>query len=464
VNGVKNVLPEQLLQSLQTVNGFDRDRFVDVHETGEQVVSLRFNPSKINPGEEKRFPGSEKIPWSSYGYYLPSRPSFTLDPLLHGGVYYVQEASSMFIEQCLSQHTDLSATLKVLDLCAAPGGKSTLIQSLISDESLLVSNEVIKTRVSVLTENLSKWGAPNTIVTNNDPRDFGRIENYFDVMVADAPCSGSGLFRRDMNAVSEWSSDAVTMCSQRQQRILSDALPALNNGGLLVYSTCSYSKEENEEICDWLCEKYSVTPLALNISPEWNVVETESDKFHSKGYRFFPDKTRGEGFFVACFRKKDSGEDNSSTYKKKKLVRATASEIKVIEKWIEKPDRFNYYHLDQDIFAFPRALSSELEIIHANLYTKKAGVMIGRIIKNDLLPAHDLAVSTIVNRQLLSISLKLEDALQYLRKEEVKQDTDTKGWALVKYEGHNLGWIKLLGNRTNNYYPKEWRILKSGSN
>jgi NOL1/NOP2/fmu family ribosome biogenesis protein len=370
----------------------------------------------------------------------------------------------MFIEQCLLQHAKLSAPLKVLDLCAAPGGKSTLIQSLISDDSLLVSNEVIRTRVNVLTENLTKWGSPNSIVTNNDPRDFGRLENYFDVIVADAPCSGSGLFRRDMSAVNEWSSDAVTMCSLRQQRILADAWPALKDDGLLVYSTCSYSKEENEEICDWLCEQYAVTPLPLNISPEWKIVETESEEFHSRGYRFFPDKTRGEGFFVACFRKRHSGEDKSSNYKKKKIVPATAVEIKVIENWLEQPERFHYYHLDDDIFAFPRPISSELEIIHANLYTKKAGVMIGRIIKNELLPAHDLAVSSIVNHQLLSISLKLEEAQQYLRKEEVKMERDKKGWALVKYEGHNLGWIKLLGNRTNNYYPKEWRILKSGSN
>lgn len=460
MSGVKYFLPEELLHSLQTVKGFDKERFVKVHESGEQVVSVRFNPSKIIPGEEKRFDGSEKIPWSSLGYYLPSRPSFTLDPLLHAGVYYVQEASGMFIEQCLSQHADLSAPLKVLDLCAAPGGKSTLLQSLISNESLLVCNEVIKTRVNMLIENLSKWGAPNAIVTNNDPRDFARLENYFDVMMADAPCSGSGLFRKEMNAVSEWSSDAVTMCTQRQRRILTDAWPSLKAGGLLIYSTCSYSKEENEELCDWLCENYAVNSLSVNISSDWNIIETESEKFHSKGYRFFPDKTRGEGFFVACFRKQDIDGGNSSSYKKKKLPTATAAEVKVVEKWLDTPALLNLYHLDNDIFAFPQIFTADLEIIHANLYTKKAGVMAGRIIKNELVPAHELAISTIVNRQLLSISLKKEEALQYLRKEEVKLTTEKKGWALVKFDHHILGWIKFLGYRANNYYPKEWRILK----
>ena len=180
------------------------------------------------------------------------RPSFTFDPLFHAGTYYVQEASSMFLEQALKQSVDLSQPLRVLDLCAAPGGKSTLLQSLLNKESLLVSNDVIKSRAAILEENIVKWGAANVVVTNNDPAHFARLENYFDAIVIDAPCSGSGLFRRDPEAINEWSENNVQLCSQRQQRIVADVWPALKQNGILIYSTCSYSAEEDEAILDWM--------------------------------------------------------------------------------------------------------------------------------------------------------------------------------------------------------------------
>ncbi len=193
----------------------------------------------------------------------------------------------MFLEQCIKQLANLSNRLKILDLCAAPGGKSTLIQSLISEESLLVSNEVIKTRVNILTENMFKWGSLNNIVTHNDPRDFARLENYFDVMVVDAPCSGSGLFRRDSSAIKEWSLQAVDICSNRQQRILADAYPALKKNGILIYSTCSYSEQEDEDICDWLMENFNLETLKVNIEESWHIVESRSNRSRAFGYRFF---------------------------------------------------------------------------------------------------------------------------------------------------------------------------------
>ena len=264
-------VPNELLLSLKGIEGFDEKSFIDVHENSRQVVSIRINPAKISASP---FPESKPIPWSSTGYYLPDRPSFTLDPLLHAGAYYVQEASGMFLEQCLKQTIDLSLPLKVLDLCAAPGGKSTLIQSFLSEESLLVSNEVIKSRASILVENISKWGDENVIVTNNDPRDFSRLPGFFDVMVVDAPCSGSGLFRRDPGAIDEWSASAVETCAMRQQRILSDAYECLKQNGILIYSTCSYSPQENEDVCDWLLAEHNLTSLKISIKPEWNIVET----------------------------------------------------------------------------------------------------------------------------------------------------------------------------------------------
>jgi hypothetical protein len=176
----------------------------------------------------------------------------------------------MFLEQVLRQTTDLSQPLKVLDLCAAPGGKSTLVQSLISDKSILVSNEVIKSRASVLEENITKWGAGNVVVTNNDPASFQRLENYFDVIIIDAPCSGSGLFRKDPRAIAEWSVNSVQLCSQRQQRILADVYPALKKDGILIYATCSYSEEEDEDIADWLLDTFAVSSIQLSIKNENN--------------------------------------------------------------------------------------------------------------------------------------------------------------------------------------------------
>ena len=223
-------LPAELLRSLEGVKGFDKEAFIAVHESEERITSIRLNPFKQSEIVNLK----SKVPWTEQGYYLQTRPSFTFDPLFHAGCYYVQEASSMFLEVALKQTVDLSKPLKVLDLCAAPGGKSTHILSLISKESLLVSNEVIRSRATILNDNIVKWGCSNVMVTNNDPKDFQRLENYFDVIVVDAPCSGSGLLRRDPEAIEEWSEQNVTLCSQRQQRILANVLPALKHDGVLI--------------------------------------------------------------------------------------------------------------------------------------------------------------------------------------------------------------------------------------
>lgn len=237
-------LPEQLLKSMESVKGFDKEAFDKVHQSGEQVTSIRVNPAKRTEIKSQ----NSKIPWADAGFYLEQRPSFTFDPLFHAGTYYVQEASSMFLEQALKQTVDLSQSIKVLDLCASPGGKSTHIQSLISKDSLLVSNDVIRSRANVLKDNIIKWGCENVVVTNNDPKDFSKLENYFDMIVVDAPCSGSGLFRRDPVAIDEWSENNVQLCSQRQQRILADVWPALKKDGILIYSTCSYSKKKMRKL------------------------------------------------------------------------------------------------------------------------------------------------------------------------------------------------------------------------
>lgn len=452
-------LPEKLLQSLQNIKGFDEKEFIQTHQSGEQITSIRFNPQKAYSLPLTTY-HLQTIPWSSHGYYLPERPSFTFDPLFHAGAYYVQEASSMFLEQVLKQAVDLSKPLRILDLCAAPGGKSTLIQSLISKESILISNETIKSRGHVLTENLTKWGSANVIVTNNDPKDFTRLEDYFDVMVIDAPCSGSGLFRRDPDAIKEWSEENVNLCSQRQQRILADAWPSLKQDGILIYATCSYSKEEDEEVMDWMMGNLPLTSIGLQPGNDWNIIETVSDKYNGYGYRFYPDKVKGEGFFIAVMKKKNGGVFSLPKSKRPSFEKPARSEEMIASGWLREDVDMAMIKKENLLYALPKNSLNDFNFLHSSLYIKKAGVLLGKITPHELIPDHELALSNIISPAINSVSLSKEEAIRYLRKEEIKTGTAIRGWATAKYENLNLGWMKILQNRTNNYYPSEWRILK----
>ena len=475
-------LPKVFLSSLEGVAGFDAASFEAVHASGRQVTSVRLNPAKWRGGGDVSgvWRGDEdnsgiwrgdagmqvqmkKIPWSSWGYYLSERPSFTFDPLFHAGAYYVQEASSMYLEQALRQTVELSRPLKVLDLCAAPGGKSTLIQSILPEDSLLVSNEVIRSRAGVLQENMIKWGAAGVVVTNNDPADLGRLENYFDVIVVDAPCSGSGLFRREPEAIEEWSPDNVQLCHQRQQRILSDIWPALRKDGVLIYSTCSYSKEEDEEILDWMITALGATSCQLQVDPAWHIVESQSEK-GGYGYRFYPDKLEGEGFFIAAVRKE---EGDTFTYPKSKrqgIEKLSRKDVEELKGWVKEVEALSFFRHEDMIRALPAALMEDLSYLQSFCYLKKAGVLLGKPSVKEFIPEHELAMSTMIGEQLSAVELSREEAIGYLRKDELRMAGDklqgARGWTLVRYQGQNLGWIKVLPNRINNYYPKEWRILK----
>jgi 16S rRNA C967 or C1407 C5-methylase (RsmB/RsmF family)/NOL1/NOP2/fmu family ribosome biogenesis protein len=470
-----NLLPQALLHSLENVKGFNKETFVQVHASGEQVTSVRFNSQKARmPGEETipgnhwnlpvnstgHFPPATPIPWSSGGYYLAERPSFTFDPLLHAGVYYVQEASSMFLEQAFLQSVDNTQALRVLDLCAAPGGKSTLLQSLISKNSLLISNEVIKARAAILEENIIKWGAANVVVTNNDPAHFARLENYFDVIVIDAPCSGSGLFRRDPDAINEWSENNVALCSQRQQRIIADVWPALKNDGILIYSTCSYSAAEDESILDWLGNQFMVEGVPLQVNPAWGIVETASANGRLKGYRFYPDSVKGEGLFIASVQKKQGGAYVAGKPGKKTTEKLSVPATAIVKEWLQEDAALAFFKQGDAIIAMPAALQDDIAVLQSALYIKKAGVRLGKLAGNDLVPDHQLAVSTIISKNIPRLALNRDQAIGYLRKDDIQLPVAQPGWQLVSYEGHALGWIKMLPNRFNNYYPKEWRIMK----
>jgi 16S rRNA C967 or C1407 C5-methylase (RsmB/RsmF family)/NOL1/NOP2/fmu family ribosome biogenesis protein len=458
-----STIPKELLASLEGIEGFDRDAFVGAHESGEPVTSVRFNPMRLSPSwsmQESRLPLDVMVPWSSHGFYLGQRPSFTFDPLFHAGLYYVQEASSMFLEQALRQLLDLDQPLKILDLCAAPGGKSTHIQSLISPESLLVSNEVIRGRAPVLMDNILKWGAGNVVVTSNDPSAFQRIPGYFDVMVVDAPCSGSGLFRKDEAAIGSWSMNNVQLCSQRQQRILADALPALKEDGLLVYSTCSFSYEEDEAIADWLVKECVMESCGLHLEPEWNIITVHSRETGATGYRFFPDKTRGEGFFLACFKKKQ--EEETLRYRISKADLLPGKERAKVLPWLREGDR-ELIQEPSGIYALHPGMLEDYSLLRSKLHVVYQGTRLGELMKDKLVPAHALALSPLVGSEIPVNELSYEDAIRYLQRQEFSFAASGKGWQLVSYQGFNLGWVNVLVNRVNNYYPKEFRILKQSN-
>ena len=447
-------VPAALIQSLQTATGFQKEAFEAVHKSGEQVVSIRLNPSK--EFDVLHLPISENVGWCATGRYLKERPFFTFDPFLHAGAYYVQEASSMFLWQAIIQTVPDTMGKKVLDLCAAPGGKSTLLSSYFKD-GLVVANEVIKNRANILVENACKWGDGHLLVTNNDPSHFQSIPGFFDVLMVDAPCSGSGLFRKDPSAVEEWSEANVTLCSQRQQRILADAIPCLAENGVLIYSTCSYSPEEDEVICDWLLNEMEMESLPLEVEKTWGIVETASPLRNAIGYRFYPDQVKGEGFFLACFRKISS--ELVAKSKTKNLQITNKLQVQQLQNLIQLPENLSFFDQNDAIRAIETQWISALSILANHLYIKKAGIEIASMKGKDIIPSHELALSGWFKGGFPVIDLDLENALSFLRRKDFRAD-GPKGWNLMSYGGLPIGWAKLLPNRINNYYPAEWRILK----
>ncbi|MBC7758252.1 MAG: RNA methyltransferase [Phormidesmis sp. FL-bin-119] len=450
---MSNILPSAFIRSLIENYNIEGEEFIKSHESGAQLTSVRLNPFK--PAD--LFADEKQVPWCSTGRYLDGRPAFTADPLFHAGCYYVQEASSMFLEQVLKHSTDFSEAVKVLDLCAAPGGKSTLISSIINKDSLLLSNEIIKTRVPVLADNLTKWGPANSFVSNNDPRDFKRLGAYFDTIVVDAPCSGSGMFRKDPAAINEWSEGAVLLCSQRQQRILADIYPALKQNGVLIYSTCSYSKQENEDISDWLCETFDLSAVQIPLEENWGIQETLSDKHKAFGYRFYPHKVKGEGFYIACFRKNEP--ETEAQIRRAKEVKANQKSEEIINKWLKTSEEISILNLHDELFAINKKHEADLQYLQSALYLKKSGIRVGKIMGKDLVPNHELALSLILNDAIPRIELTRDQAISYLKRDELKLDKQPRGWLLICYRGQSLGWAKMLDNRMNNYFPKEMRIV-----
>lgn len=415
-------------------------------------VSIRLNPSK------KISRTDATIPWCADGRYLAERPSFTLDPLFHAGTYYVQEASSMLLEQALTQCLDLQKPLSVLDLCAAPGGKSTHLLSLIGSDSLLVTNEVIRSRASILHENITKWGYRNVIVTNNDPQDFQRLPAFFDLVVVDAPCSGEGLFRKEPDSIEEWTPENVDLCWKRQRRILSDVWPALKPGGTLVYCTCTYNSLENEDNLRWLRDQHNATFRILNIDSSWGVQAVNENGI--AGYHCYPHRVKGEGFFISVIQKGNDGDmENQKIRSKKNIFQTTSKKIQEqLTPWVTDPGKHEFLQWQDTILLVPVGRLPEIENIAQTLHVVSTGTAVAVLKHEKLVPEHALAMSIYVNSgNFPSIELTKEQAISFLRKEAIAVQGE-KGFTLMTYQGIPLGWGNVLPNRVNNLYPANWRI------
>ena len=416
-------LPEEYKVRTRKLLGPERfEQYLQAFQQ-EAPVSIRLNPAKT---AGMSVADGEHVPWCRDGYYLTSRPNFTFDPLLHAGCYYVQEASSMFLDEVLrqwlpklfasadSQSTQESTIgpLMALDLCAAPGGKSTLLRSALPEGSMLFSNEPNPKRASILAENIAKWDWPGCIVTNNYPRDYRKSKLLFDVVLCDVPCSGEGMFRKDEATIGEWSPANVEKCWQLQRDIVSDAWHCLREGGLMIYSTCTLNTQENEENIQWMQQELGAEVLPVETQADWHITGSLLPGFTSPVYRFIPGVTRGEGLFMCAMRKPAKG-------------RPTPLPLPVRE-GSKMPSKLK--------------VPNTLKTVSTPLPHREG--------QGGGSPGGGSPVS-----------LSYPQAISFLRREALVLPAETpRGIVAVSYEGHVLGYVKNIGNRANNLYPKEWRI------
>ena len=397
-------LPQDFCTMMQEQLGEEYDAFV--HALNDDAVcSIRLNSRKPTT----QFSEASQVEWCEQGRYLSERPLFTLDPLLHAGCYYVQEASSMFVSWLLRQYVQPYSPLVCLDLCAAPGGKSTLLLNDLPEGSLLYANEPIRQRANILKENIIKWGNKNVVVTNNYPDQYESLKGCFDLILCDAPCSGEGMFRKDNGSIEEWSMKNVMMCQQRQREIVEDVWGCLREGGLFIYSTCTYNHYEDEDNVKWIKENLGAEQLPLNDKPEWGI----------RNGHFYPHRVKGEGFFIAIMRKTGEGERRPIDRRKAEKT------LKIMLDGIER----------------------------------------GRVVdkRGTVEPTQSEAMMEgMENSKWQMADLSRDEALQYLRGEalQLTQEGLQKGYVLVTYEGFPLGFCKNIGTRANNLFPTEWRIKK----
>ena len=452
---MRTPLPERFVETMRETLGEDAERLFTALDT-EPAVSIRLNPAK--PAE--CFDG-ETVGWCKWGKYLAERPQFTLDPLLHGGAYYVQEASSQFVAHLL-ENCDMEGR-RVLDMCAAPGGKTTVYSTLVGRKGLVVANDVSHSRAMALADNVQRWGMGNVVVTCNEPAHIGAFTHWFDVVAVDAPCSGEGMFRKMDEARSEWTPSAPEVCAERQREILAEAWRVLRPGGTLIYSTCTFNPIEDEGVVEWLMSEYgdeleSVDRVA--IGEEWGVVRSDIGVFQC--FHFYPHKARGEGFFAAVARKCDGTVRRSMPKARRKLFSQCAkADVKELSRWVDNASEHTFMMVGEDIYAYNSVMAESIVTLSENLSVVYSGVAMGRIFKQKLKPEHPLALYVGLNRNAVPVvDVSLEDALDYLRRNDIAAAQFDEGINVVGYNGVPIGFVKRIGARCNNMYPKDLRIVK----
>lgn len=446
------LFPPSFEERIKRQLGDEYTAFAQVHQKPSSFVSVRVNPCK-----KQKIEKSDPVLWSENSFYLSQGTEFVTDPFWHSGGYYVQDASSMFVGQAFTQLFKDNNELNVLDLCAAPGGKSTHLLSLLNKKSLLVANEVVRSRVKVLEENIRKWGRDNVVITSNDPGSFEKIPGFFDLIVVDAPCSGEGLFRKYPLSKQEWSNDSARHCSERQKRILMDVWPALKEGGILLYSTCTYNPEENEDNLKWLAGHADIENVRLDIEPGWNIRMEDHEGI--TGYHFYPHLLRGEGFFISCVRKISSSVTKTK-FNRKRGVFKVNNDSQALDA-VAFPDEMMFVDDGQKIVAFESSLEEKIVQLKNELNVVSYGIPLFEKKGLSCIPLPELALYTGLNkRNYHNIDLDYTDSLNYLSRKEVKMNVANEGWLLINYDDQPLGWVKKSGHRVNNYFPMEWRIRK----
>lgn len=424
------------------------------------AVSVRLNRYKNNtpaPLMVADQPLSRLVPWCERGYYLDQRPKFTRDPALHQGRYYVQDASSMFISHVINTLTrDINSPLAYLDACAAPGGKTTAAIDALPCGSLVVANEWDFHRAEILKENLIKWGYPNVVISRGDTHRYRKLHEMFDIISADTPCSGEGMMRKDEEAVNQWSEHLVTECVERQRAIVDNLWHALKPGGYLIYSTCTFNLRENEEIIDYMINELGAQPVTIPTDGFEGIVGAIGADFPA--YRFMPHLVEGEGLFMAVVRKPGLSSTQPSRPAKEKNSQKLPITLPV---WA--PAGLSYMMVGDTLYGVPTQWKAVVDKLIKQLDVIMPGVVTGIVKGKDLIPSQGIAMSTLLDINLVpTVHVDYTTALNYLRRESLTLPDDTpRGHVLVMYDGHPLGWVKHLGNRTNNLYPAQWRILST---
>ncbi len=449
-------------------------RFLDGLRHKPQAT-IRTNPFKWAPDHHKGEMPLAPIPWCAEGRVLPQRPDFTFDPLLHAGVYYVQESSSMFVSHVVKQL--VTAPVTALDLCAAPGGKTTTLRASLPEGSIIVANEPIKLRASILSENVQKQGHPDILVTNNYPRDYRQASITFDLILADVPCSGEGMFRKDSQAIQEWSPQNVEHCAQLQRSIIEDAWPTLRPGGYLVYSTCTFNEHENEENIQWIINHFGAKLIDIPVDEQWHITGPlgtgltekqayKGDNKHLSVCRFIPGLTPGEGLFMALLQKPQQEIAPKHSRKRSATSRIKPSIFeKQVKSWLREGPVFKkgtWTIIDSvaGISAIPTRWLDLYEQASASLHVIHAGVTLGTVKGKSIVPSASLALSTSFNHNAFPrVEIGWEQAMRYLRKEALTLPEGTpRGLVLLTYRGYAIGFCKNIGNRANNLLPQEWKI------